>query len=144
METRVNIQQVQPNAYKALFPLENYLATTSLTKIQKERIKIRVSQIKGCAFCLNLHTQDALQYGETNQRIFLMNAWKETNKFTDEEKAILAITEEATLIHQNGLTQATYEVAKKYFSEEVIAQIIMAVKAINTWNRIAISTHLPG
>lgn len=143
METRVNIQEVQPNAYKALFPLENYLGTTSLTKIQKELIKIRASQINGCAFCLNLHTKDALQYGETNQRIFLLNAWKETNKFTEEEKAILAITEEVTLIHQNGLTDATYEVAKKHFSEEIIAQIIMSVVAINAWNRIAISTHLP-
>lgn len=143
METRVNIQQVQPNAYKALFPLENYLATTNLTKIQKELIKIRASQINGCAFCLNLHTQDALQYGETNQRIFLLNAWKETDKFTEVEKTILAITEEVTLIHQNGLTDATYELAKKHFSEEVIAQIIMSVVAINAWNRIAISTHLP-
>lgn len=143
METRVNIQQIQPNAFKALFALENYLATTSVTKLQKELIKIRASQINGCAFCIDMHTKDALQNGETNQRIFLLNAWKETDLFSDEEKALLAITEEITFIHQHGLTDATYENAKKFFSEEVIAQIIMVIVTINAWNRIAISTQLP-
>lgn len=142
MEKRVNIQQVQPNAYKALFGLENYLMSSSLTKLQKELIKIRASQINGCAFCIDMHTKDALKYGETTQRIFLLNAWRETNKFTEEEKAILAMTEEITLIHQRGLTDATYEMARKFFSDEVIAQIIMAIVAINAWNRIAISTQL--
>lgn len=143
METRVNIQQIQPNAFKALFALENYLATTSVTKLQKELIKIRASQINGCAFCIDMHTKDALQNGETNQRIFLLNAWKETDLFSDEEKALLAITEEITFIHQHGLTDATYENAKKFFSEEVIAQIIMVIVTINAWNRIAVSTQLP-
>lgn len=143
METRVNIQQVQPNAFKALFALENYLATTSVTKLQKELIKIRTSQINGCAFCIDMHTKDALQNGEINQRIFLLNAWKETDLFSPEEKALLAITEEITLIHQHGLTDATYENAKKYFSDEVIAQIIMVVVTINAWNRVAVSTQLP-
>jgi AhpD family alkylhydroperoxidase len=143
MEHRVNIQQTQPTAYKALLGLENYLATTNLTKTQKELIKIRASQINGCAFCIDMHTKDALKYGETPQRIFLLNAWKETDKFSDEEKAILAITEEITLIHHKGLSDTTYMVAKTYFSEEIIAQIIMAVVTINAWNRIAISTQLP-
>lgn len=143
METRVNIQQVQPNAFKALFALENYLATTSVTKLQKELIKIRTSQINGCAFCIDMHTKDALQNGEINQRIFLLNAWKETDLFSAEEKALLAITEEITLIHQHGLTDATYENAKKYFSDEVIAQIIMVIVTINAWNRVAVSTQLP-
>ncbi len=143
METRFNIQKVEPNAYKALFGLENYLATTSLTKSQKELIKIRASQINGCAFCIDMHTKDALKNGETPQRIFLLNAWKETNKFSTEEKTILAITEEITLIHQNGLTDATYQAAKNIFSDEQIAQIIMAVVTINAWNRIAVSTQLP-
>lgn len=143
METRVNILQTQPNAYKALMGLENYLATTTLTKTQKELIKIRASQINGCAFCIDIHTKDALKYGETPQRIFLLNAWKETNTFSADEKALLAITEEITLIHHHGLTDATYQNAKNYFSEEVIAQIIIAIVTINAWNRIAVSTQLP-
>ncbi len=143
METRVNILQTQPNAYKALMGLENYLATTTLTKTQKELIKIRASQINGCAFCIDMHTKDALKYGETPQRIFLLNAWKETNTFSADEKALLAITEEITLIHHRGLTDATYQNAKNYFSEEVIAEIIVAIVTINAWNRIAVSTQLP-
>ena len=143
MEHRLNIQQIQPTGYKALLGLENYLATTNLTKTQKELIKIRASQINACAFCIDMHTKDALKYGETPQRIFLLNAWKETDKFSDEEKAILAITEEITLIHNKGLSDTTYIAAKTHFSEEIIAQIIMAVVTINAWNRIAISTQLP-
>lgn len=143
MENRVNIQNTQPAAYKAMYGLEAYLAGAELTKTQRELIKIRASQINGCAFCIDMHTKDALKYGENAQRIFLLNAWRETDLFTEEEKVILAITEEVTLIHQHGLTQATYEKAKKFFSEEVIAQLIVAVVAINAWNRIAISTNLP-
>ncbi|MBE8721090.1 carboxymuconolactone decarboxylase family protein [Sphingobacterium pedocola] len=143
MENRFNIQNVQPEAYKAMYGLEAYLAASQLTKSQKELIKIRASQINGCAFCIDMHTKDALKNGETTQRIFLLNAWQETDKFSAEEKVLLAITEEITLIHQHGLTEETYESAKEFFSEEVIAQIIIAVVTINAWNRIAISTRLP-
>lgn len=143
MENRVKIQDAQPTGWKALFGLENYLVSTQLTKSQKELIKIRASQINGCAFCIDMHSKDALKNGESNQRIFLLNAWKETDKFSADEKALLAITEEITLVHQHGLTDATYANAKKYFSEELIAQIIMAAVIINAWNRIAISTQIP-
>ncbi len=106
-------------------------------------IKIRASQINQCAFCLNMHTRDALKLGETPQRIFLLNAWKEANLFTPEEKAILALTEEVTLIHQHGVSDATYQQAAQFFSPETIAEIIISVVAINAWNRIAVSTNLP-
>lgn len=143
MENRMNMQQIQPAAYKALLGLENYLAGTALSKTQKELIKIRASQINGCAFCIDMHTKDAIKYGENIQRIFLLNAWRETDIFTEEEKTLLAITEEVTLIHQHGLSDETYAKAKEYFSEELIAQIIIAIVTINAWNRIAISTRLP-
>lgn len=143
MENRVKIQNVQPDAWKAMYGLSNYLNHTALTKLQLELIKIRASQINGCAFCIDMHTKDALKNGETSQRIFLLNAWNETDLFTDEEKVLLAITEEITLISKNGLSTNTYDQAKLYFSEEVIAQIIMAVVIINSWNRIAISTQMP-
>lgn len=143
MENRLKIQEVQPTGWKAMYALEGYLAGSELTKTQKELIKIRASQINGCAFCIDMHTKDALKNGESTQRIFLLNAWKETDLFTDEEKALLAVTEEITLIHQQGLSEAAYSAAKRYFSDEIIAQIIMAIVTINAWNRIAISTHMP-
>jgi len=143
MENRFKMQEIQPAAWKAMYGLTGYLTSVQLTKTQLELIKIRASQINGCAFCIDMHTKEALANGESHQRIFLLNAWKETNKFSEEEKALLAITEEVTLIHQQGLSDATYQTAKSFFSEEAIAQIIMAVVIINAWNRIAISTCLP-
>lgn len=143
MENRIKIQDVQPAAWKAMYGLSNYLTHTDLSKLHLELIKIRASQINGCAFCIDMHTKDALKNGETTHRIFLLNAWHDTDLFTDEEKTLLAMTEEITLISNDGLTTKTYNQAKLYFSEEVIAQIIMAVVIINSWNRIAISTQMP-
>ena len=143
METRIKIQDVQPAAWKAMLALETYLAGSQLSKSQKELIKLRASQINACAFCIDMHSKDALKNGETPQRLLLLNAWRETDVFSEEEKALLAITEEITLIHQHGLSPATYHTAKQFFSDEVLAQIIMAVVTINAWNRIAISTQLP-
>jgi AhpD family alkylhydroperoxidase len=142
MEKRININEIEPQAIKAMYALEGYLATTQLSNTHKELIKIRASQINGCAFCIDMHTKDALKYGETNQRIFLLNAWRETNLFTEEEKVILAITEEITLIHNRGLSDETYQKAEQFFDKNGIAQIIMAVVTINAWNRIAVSTQL--
>src|SRR5919107_281778 len=102
MEKRVNIAETEPQAYKGMYDLENYLQKTQLAKTHKELLKIRASQINGCAFCIDMHTKDALKNGETQQRIFLLNAWKETNLFTEEEKVILAMTEEITLVHNRG------------------------------------------
>lgn len=142
METRVNISQTLPEAYKAMMGLEKYIAITSLTPIHKELIKIRASQINGCAFCINMHTRDARKIGETEQRIYLLNAWRETTLYTEEEQAILAMTEEVTLI-QNHLSKSTYDNARKLFDEKYIAEIIMMIITINAWNRIAIATEKP-
>ncbi len=144
METmnRVNIATIEPEAYKAMYALESYLSKSTISKTLKELIKIRTSQINSCAFCLDLHTKDALKNGETNQRIFLLNAWRETAVFTEEEKMVLAVTEEITLIHQHGLSDETYKKAKAVFDDNKIAQLIMAVVTINAWNRIAVSTQL--
>lgn len=142
MDTRVNIFQTQPEAYKAMFGLEQYIASTSLTSTHKELIKIRASQINGCAFCINMHTADARKQGETEQRIYLLNAWKETTLFTEEERVILKMTEEITLIQKNHLSDATYAKAKNLFTEDYIGNIIMMITIINAWNRIAIATEL--
>ena len=142
MKQRVNINQLQPQAYKAMYQLEAYLATTQLTVVQKDLLKIRASQINRCAFCIDMHTKDALKNGETMQRIFLLSAWQETNLFNETEKLLLSITEEITLIHQRGLTDETYVKAEKVFDNEFISQTIMAVVIINAWNRIAVSTNM--
>ena len=143
MQKRFNMNNTEPEALKAMLVLEEYLAKTGISKTLKELIKIRASQINRCAYCLDMHTKDALKHGETHQRIFLLSAWKEaTEFFTEEEQAALAMTEEITLIHQNGLNEETYQNAIKVFSKNQIAQLIMAIITINAWNRIAISTHL--
>lgn len=143
MQKRFNIKAVAPNALKAMIGLETYLSQCSISRTTKELIKIRASQINGCAFCINIHTQDAIKNGEAAQRIFLLTAWREAaGIFTAEEKAVLAITEEITLIHQAGLSDDTYANALQFFSKAQIVDVIMAVVTINLWNRIVLSTHL--
>lgn len=143
MENRIQIDAIAPGAYKAMYALEEYLAQSQLSKPHKELIKIRASQINGCAFCIDMHTKDALKMGESAQRIFLLNAWRETDLFSKEEQVLLEMTEEITLIHQAGLTTETYKKAMEAFGEDYLAQIIMAIGIINMWNRMAISTHKP-
>lgn len=143
MNTRFKMGKVQPEAYKAMNELDKYIATTGINKLQLEMIKIRASQINGCAYCVNSHTQDARKYGETEQRIYLISVWPEaTNVFTEEEQLLLAITEQITLIHQHGLSNELYQKAIKLFGEEKTAQIIMAIITINAWNRIGVSLNM--
>ncbi len=143
MQKRININSAEPEALKAMMGLETYLSKVDISKSLKELIKIRASQINGCAYCIDMHTRDALKNGETDQRIFLLNAWREAGSiFSDEERSVLSIAEEVTLIHQQGLTDNTYSNALKYFTENQIAQIVIAVVTINAWNRIALSSHL--
>lgn len=142
MNPRFNIAELEPAGYKAMLGLENYLATTKLDKMHKELIKIRTSQINGCAFCIDMHTKDARKYGETEQRIYLLNAWRETNLFNEEERVVLALAEEMALIANGGLSEETYQKAKALFDDNYIAQLMMVAVTINAWNRIAISTHL--
>jgi len=142
MEQRIKIDKIQPAAWKALYQLSGYMNTASLSPIEIHLIEIRASQINKCAFCIDMHTKGALQIGETAQRIFVLHAWRETDLFNEREQALLAITEEVTLISQAGLTEETYQKGLAVFGEEQLAQIIMGVVIINSWNRIALSTHL--
>jgi AhpD family alkylhydroperoxidase len=145
MEPRVNIEHTQPEAWKALHNLAGIVSRSALSSTQQHLVMIRASQINSCAFCINMHTKEALKSGETQQRLFLLSAWKETDLFTDEEKAILALTEEVTLIHQNGVSDSTYKQAGIFFSPETIGEIIMSIVLMNAWNRIAVSTRMrPG
>jgi len=141
MASRIKIDKVEPAGYKAILALEKFIESTPLTRVHKELIKIRASQINGCAFCIDMHTKDARKNGETEQRIYALNAWRDTPFFSEEERAILALTEEVTLI-SNHVSDATYEQAAKVLDETYLAQVILAVITINAWNRIGISTQL--
>ena len=143
MSARFKMGKVEPNAYRALDALDVYNAANSIDALHQEMIRIRASQINGCAYCVNTHTQDARKAGETEQRINLIAVWKESsNAFSEEEQLILKITEEITLIHQQGLTEATYQKAVSVFGKEKLAQIMMVVIAINAWNRIGVALKM--
>ncbi len=142
MEKRIDMNVTQPQAYKAMFGLEAYLAKSELSVSLTELIKIRASQINNCAYCIDMHTRDAVKNGEQYERIVLISAWHEATKFfSEQEQVALKMTEEVTLVHQKGLSDETYRRALEVFSETQIAQIIMAIATINAWNRIALSTH---
>lgn len=141
MKSRIVIPQVAPDAYQALMNLEKYISSTSLTPEHKELIKIRASQINGCAYCINMHTADARKYGVSEQRIYLISAWREADVYTEEEKAILALTEQVTLI-SNHVSDEVYQNAAQLFDEKYLAEIILAIITINAWNRMAIATGM--
>jgi AhpD family alkylhydroperoxidase len=144
MATRIKIDQVEPAGYRAILGLEKFIESTPLTKTHKDLIKIRASQINGCAFCIDMHTKEARTAGETEQRIYALNAWRDTPFFTNEERAILALTEEVTLI-ANHVKDQTYQDALEALGESYLAQVILAIITINAWNRIGITTQLiPG
>lgn len=122
--------------------LEGYLSKIAISQTLKELVKIRASQINNCAYCINMHTKDAIKNGESPERIFLLSAWREATKFfTQEEQTLLAMTEEITLIHHSGLSEETYRKALEFFTENQIVQIIVLIVTINGWNRIALSIH---
>jgi len=139
---RMSLKKVNPEGYKAMMALENYIGTTTIRPNFREMIKIRASQINGCAYCIDMHTEDARKLGESEKRIYALSAWRESLLFNDEEKAILAFTDEVANISTDGVKDETYQNLKKYFDDKSIAEIIMINVTINSWNRIAISTHL--
>ena len=143
MSKRINFNDVQPSAYDAMEALDKFVDETSIDKLHKEFIKIRASQINGCAYCVDAHSHDALKLGESLQKVLLISAWREAkNIFSEEEQLLFQMTEEITLIHQHGLSDETYRKAIQVFGEEKTAQIIMAIVTINAWNRIGVATEL--
>lgn len=142
MKTRFNIQNADPAAYSSMSTLEGYTRKTPLKTTYKELIKIRASQINSCAYCIEMHTADARKHGETESRIYALSAWRESPLFSAEERALLALTEEVTLIANKGLSDETYAELQRYFDETTIAQAIMHVVTINAWNRIAVSSRM--
>ncbi|MEC0230773.1 carboxymuconolactone decarboxylase family protein [Paenibacillus alba] len=142
MEVRFNYTEVNPEALQAMLKLEGFIKTSGLDIKLYELIKIRASQINGCAFCIDMHTRDLRNMGETEQRINLLTAWREAPFYSDKEKALLELTETVTRISENGVPQAVYENVRKHFDEKEYVVLIMAINIINAWNRIAISTGM--
>jgi len=140
MEQRMQMNVVNPQGYQAMLGLEQYLHASTIDKKLLELIKIRASQINGCAFCLEMHTKDARKIGETEQRIYLLSAWREAPYYTPQERSVLALTEAITVITDNHVPDDVYQEAAEHYSQKELADIIMAIITINAWNRIAIST----
>jgi AhpD family alkylhydroperoxidase len=135
--------KVQPAAYTAMRALDKFMQESSINKNHYELIKIRASQINGCAYCVNAHTKEALKLGENAQKLYLVGVWREApNVFDEQERLLLEITEEITLIHNHGLSDVLYNRALAAFGEEKTAEIIMAVITINAWNRIGVSLNM--
>jgi AhpD family alkylhydroperoxidase len=142
MKTRFLMNKVNPAAYEAMLGLEKYVEGTSIPKPLRELIKIRASQINNCAFCIDMHTKEARSLGETEQRIYGLNAWRETPFYTPEERAVLALTEAVTLLADTHVPDDVYEEVRAFFDELQTAEIIMQIVVINAWNRIGVSTRL--
>jgi AhpD family alkylhydroperoxidase len=129
---------------KAMMALENQIASSGLEQSLMELVKTRASQINGCAFCIDMHTKDARAAGETEQRLYALNAWRETPFFTERERAALAWTEAVTRIG-GGVSDDLYAEVRQHFSEKELVDLTWAVAAINAWNRVAISFRsVPG
>jgi len=138
----MNINKVEPRIYPAMAASDKQVESFELDAKWKELIRIRVSQINGCGYCINEHTRDALKAGETTQRLFAVSAWWETPFFTEEERAVLKLAEQVTRISKEGVSAEVYNDALKLLGERKLAQVIFTTITINSWNRIAISMHM--
>jgi AhpD family alkylhydroperoxidase len=139
MTQRIDYAQAFPEAIKAMGMMEASLRHSGLEKPLLELVKLRASQLNGCAYCIDMHTKDARAGGETEQRLYGLTAWREAPYFTDRERAALSWTEAITNIQEGHATQAAYDEARKEFDESELVKLTFAITAINTWNRIAIA-----
>ncbi len=147
MNPRISYQESPQGLYKAMHGIENYLNSCGLTHTEIHLIKVRASQINGCGYCLDMHHKDALKAGETFDRLYLLPAWEESPCYTDEEKAMINLTEVLTKLADSTPQQVeqAYDRVAKYCSKEKIANTVLAICQINSWNRIAISFgNVPG
>lgn len=143
MTQRIHYSQVAPEGIGSLSSLEKYIHNSGLEPGLIELVKLRASQLNGCAYCIDMHTKDARTSGESEQRLYGVTAWRETPFYTERERAALAWTESVTLIGANGVPDEVYLEAKKYFSDRELVDLTLAVIAINAWNRLSISFRTP-
>ena len=139
MQPRLNPMKAGPDAYKALAQFQAHVDQCGLEHSLMDLVKVRASQINGCAYCLVMHTNDARKLGENDERMHLLNAWEEAPVFSPRERAALAWTEAVTLVSEGHVPDAVYEEARRHFSEKELVDLTYAVMAINAWNRLAIA-----
>ena len=146
MQPRLSLQKVAPGVLHAMLELEGYVRKSSrLEPLLLDLVRVRASQINACAYCLDMHTKDARALGETEQRLYALNAWRETPFFTDRERAALAWTEAVTLVSQDQVPDSVYEEVRQRFSNEELANLTLAISVINSWNRLMVSFRgVPG
>ena len=145
MQPRIDFTKVDPGAVKAMLGLEGYVRSSGLELSLLDLIKTRASQINGCAYCIDMHTKDARARGESEQRLYLLNAWRESPFYTERERAALEWTEAVTVITEGHVPDEVYENVRRQFSEQELVNLTMAVVAINGWNRLCVSFRVvPG
>lgn len=139
LKNRINYFKVAPEALEKIMGLEMYVRKTSIDKKLKELIKIRVSQINGCSYCLNMHTKEAKKLKVTDEQINHLCAWKETNIYSEQEKTALELAENMTLISESGVDDELYERVRMHYDEKDYVDLVMIINQINMWNRLSIS-----
>ncbi|HEX7381511.1 MAG TPA: carboxymuconolactone decarboxylase family protein [Nevskiaceae bacterium] len=141
---RIDLHATDPGAYAPMMALEKYVHAGTLGEALIGLVKLRASQINGCAFCLNMHGEEARKAGVDEQRIAVLSAWREApDIYSEREQAAIAFTEEVTNIGAHGVSDDTWARVRAAFKDKEIAQLLMCIIAINGWNRMAIATHLP-
>ena len=143
MTARLDYRSLAGEGVAKIGQIEQYLATSTIERSLRELVKLRASQINGCAFCIDMHTKDARANGETEQRLYGLTAWRETPFYSERERAALAWTEALTLISTNDVPDELYEATREWFDEREIVDLTLAIIAINSWNRLAISFRTP-
>ncbi|MEH1011937.1 carboxymuconolactone decarboxylase family protein [Micromonospora sp. CPCC 206060] len=138
---RMNLAEVAPEAYRVVRGLEGYIRANIDHRLL-ELVKVRASVLNGCAFCIDMHTRDALAAGETSQRLFAVAAWREAPFFDERERATLALTDAVTRLGEHGVPDDVWDAAAKHWSEKELADLVVAIATINVWNRIAVSTRM--
>lgn len=143
MKQRLLMREHFPESVQLIGKLDEIIKTAGIDPLHFEMIRIRASQINGCAYCMNKHTEDALRLGEDPHRIYVVSGWKEArNWFSEEEQTILQLTEEITLISMQGLSDETYDKALALFGASRLAALIMAIVSINAWNRVGVALRM--
>lgn len=140
---RLDMAVVAPEAFKAMRALQGYVNASGLEKRLLELVKIRASQLNGCAFCIGMHVRDAVKAGETHERIHLLDAWREAPLYSDREQAALEWTEAVTNVQDGHVPDAVYERAKGSFTQPELVDLTMAIVAINGWNRLMVAFRRP-
>ncbi|WP_339221180.1 carboxymuconolactone decarboxylase family protein [Paenibacillus sp. FSL W7-1332] len=145
MELRMNYRSANPEAFKTLLALEQAAQKSGLDHKLYEIIKLRASQINGCSFCVDMHSKDLLSMGESVDRLLLLPMWREVPIYSDEERAVIELTECVTKLSEAGVPVEVYERVRKHFDEKQFVDLVMAITTINAWNRIGVDTGLfPG